>query len=371
MDVFISSVITGFEPFRAAAAEAIESLGYRVLRAENLGASTASPQIACLSLVRAADLVVILLGERYGSQQASGLSATHEEYREAAREKQVLAFVQDGVSFEPAQQAFVAEVQEWEGGSYTSSFRTPDELRSVVTRAVHEHILATEARPLDGDDLVARARSLLPADDRSFGQSPRLILGIAAGPTRYVLRPAELVGGELRDTVLSQAVIGPLAVLPLESGVDTAVTNHDISFQSERSGAAITITDQGSLLIVQSAVAQSPSSMSMPAVIEEFVLATLERAFRLAGAILDTIDPVNRLTHVAPVVSMTGAAFTPWRTAAEQAATPNSYTLGASPDTARTSHNLTPPVRRRAELTQRSSDLAADALILLRNSYRP
>ena len=65
MDVFISSVIAGFEPFRAAVVEAVESLGHRARRAEELGASAASPQSACLGLVRAADLVVLLLGERH------------------------------------------------------------------------------------------------------------------------------------------------------------------------------------------------------------------------------------------------------------------------------------------------------------------
>lgn len=34
-----------------------------------------------------------MLGEAYGMKQASGLSATHEEYREARDTKPVIAFV--------------------------------------------------------------------------------------------------------------------------------------------------------------------------------------------------------------------------------------------------------------------------------------
>lgn len=370
MDVFISSVIADFEPFRTAAAAAVESLGHRVLRAEDLGASATSPQSACLNLVRTADAVVLLLGERYGTPQSSGLSATHEEYREATHETPVLAFVQDGATFEQAQESFVSEVRAWEGGHYTSSFQTPEDLRSVVTQRLHEHILTTEAQPLNESELAARAEMLLPAAESTIGQRPLLMVALAAGPTRYVLRPAELASGDLHDTLLAHAVIGPLAVLSLEAGVATSVTDHEIFFGGGSSGSGVTITDQGSIVIAQPASEPASNNVSFSAVIEEAVVERLERSFRLAGTILDTIDPVKRLTHVAPLISMTGSGFTPWRTAAEQAASPNSYTLGPNVDGAPVRHHLTPPVRRRAELIQRSSELAADAMVLLRHAHR-
>lgn len=83
MKVFISSVIAGMEDHRAAAREAAESLGYTVIAAEDFRASPSSPQQVCLEGVRDADVVVFLLGARYGTPQTSGLSPTHEEYREA------------------------------------------------------------------------------------------------------------------------------------------------------------------------------------------------------------------------------------------------------------------------------------------------
>jgi hypothetical protein len=94
MRVFISSVISGYAALRDAAAAAIESLGYEVIRAEDFGASPDTPQQACLGGVRDADLVVLLIGARYGAVQASGRSATEEEYREAGESKPVLAFVE-------------------------------------------------------------------------------------------------------------------------------------------------------------------------------------------------------------------------------------------------------------------------------------
>ena len=66
MKIFLSSVISGMEEYRAAARQAAETLGHTVTAAEDFGASPLSPQQICLAGVRDADLVVLLLGERYG-----------------------------------------------------------------------------------------------------------------------------------------------------------------------------------------------------------------------------------------------------------------------------------------------------------------
>ena len=94
MRVFISSLITGFESLRDAAASASATLGHEPVRAEDFQASPDSPQQACLAGVRGSDVVVLILGERYGVVQQSGLSATHEEYRVARESRPVLVFIQ-------------------------------------------------------------------------------------------------------------------------------------------------------------------------------------------------------------------------------------------------------------------------------------
>lgn len=91
MKVFISSLIAGFEPFREAVRSAVTTLRHEPVMAEDFGARPSSPQVACLSGLREADAVVLVLGDRYGAVQASGLSATHEEYREAQGRKPVIA----------------------------------------------------------------------------------------------------------------------------------------------------------------------------------------------------------------------------------------------------------------------------------------
>src|SRR3546814_5244888 len=110
MKIFISSLISGMEIERAATKRAIELLRHEAVMAEYFGAQVSSPQIACLTGLRQSDLVVLVLGTRYGVKQASGLSATHEEYREARGRKPILIFIQQGEA-EPDQAALRSEEQ--------------------------------------------------------------------------------------------------------------------------------------------------------------------------------------------------------------------------------------------------------------------
>jgi hypothetical protein len=69
--VFISSLISGMEQVRAAAREAVTTLRHEPVMAEDFGAQQDSPQVACLTGLREADVVVLILGERYGAPQQS------------------------------------------------------------------------------------------------------------------------------------------------------------------------------------------------------------------------------------------------------------------------------------------------------------
>lgn len=139
MRVFISSVIGGMEGFRNAAAEACETLGHEAVRAEDFSAIPDSPRSACLEEVRSSDVMLLILGARYGVRQASGLSATHEEYKAARKtQRPVLVMVQKDVDREPLQGLFVQEVQDWETGHYTASFGSPEELFRETIGALHQ-----------------------------------------------------------------------------------------------------------------------------------------------------------------------------------------------------------------------------------------
>src|SRR5712671_6879826 len=133
MKVFISSLITGMDALRSAAREAVLQLGHEPVMAEDLGARPHSPQVTCLSGLRESALMILILGAGYGTKQASGLSATHEEYREARDRCPIIAFVEEGVTRDAEQAAFVREVQSWETGLYRDGFSGPDQLRRLIT----------------------------------------------------------------------------------------------------------------------------------------------------------------------------------------------------------------------------------------------
>ena len=149
MKVFISSVIRGLEAYRDAASRAARALRHEVKRAEDFTASAATPQQTCLAGVRLADVVILLVGSRYGDRQDSGLSATHEEYREARNRCPVLVFIQQNVNFESEQEVFVREVQAWSTGHFTSAFSTPDDLRDQLTAALRDLELSRAVGPVD------------------------------------------------------------------------------------------------------------------------------------------------------------------------------------------------------------------------------
>ncbi len=107
--------------------------------------------------------MVLIVGAGYGARQPSGLSATHEEYREARESRPVFAFVQQGVSPEAEQQAFLNEVQAWDTGIFRGSFSSVEELRGKVVGALHNWEVTLAAGPLDPKELLARALAAIPA----------------------------------------------------------------------------------------------------------------------------------------------------------------------------------------------------------------
>lgn len=111
MKICISSIITGMKEYR----EAVEALGYEAVMAERFSAKPQTPQVACLDGLRQS---LLLLGASYGTKQKSGLSATHEEYRDAQGERPVMAFVRSDVTPDLEQALFIKEVQRWEAGLY-------------------------------------------------------------------------------------------------------------------------------------------------------------------------------------------------------------------------------------------------------------
>lgn len=363
MKVFVSSLISGYEPYRAAVAEAVEMLGHTPLRAEDLGATPASPQQACLGLVRDSDVVVLLMGGRYGAVQPSGLSATHEEYREARERKAVLVFVEEPAEREEQQAAFLHEVQNWATGHFRSTFRDPMSLKEAVVRGLHEHELAVSHGSFDQAECLDRARGLLPADSRSIGAGPELVVAIAAGPHQQVIRPAEISDSDLAADLQREALFGPNPVLDRAEGTTESVRGSQLTLRQEH--GEITLDQAGSLRI--STVLRSSGGQpgtEIPAIIHEDVQRFVGSAVWYAGWVLDRVDPTRRLTDVVVLVRLSGAGWMPWRTRSQHEASPSSGSMSMSGDAASTVE-LTPPRRHRQALTHDADRIAEDLTVLL------
>lgn len=82
--VFVSSVFRGLEEIRERLMEAIREAGDIPVGMEDFGARVESPREVFLDEVRPTDVVVLIVGPRYGEpDDTTGLSNTHLEFREA------------------------------------------------------------------------------------------------------------------------------------------------------------------------------------------------------------------------------------------------------------------------------------------------
>jgi hypothetical protein len=368
MKVFVSSLISGFEPYRAAATAAIRSLGHEPITAEAFAAGAAPPRVACLEGVRQSAVVLVIAGAGYGAlQEKSGLSATHEEYREAQGRRPVLAFVQSGVEREPAQESFVRELQDWEKGHFRKGFSTPDELRDAVTAALHQWEISTAVAPVDSAELLVRARALLPEDDRRSRRSGGAALHIAVvgGPTQPILRPAEIERAELSSSLLKAALFGEHCVFDRALGSTEALEDGVLVLKQD-SHAAVTLDERGDLAVT---LPVKSVSEHVSVIIDELVANAFDRGLGYASHVLDQIDGTQRLSRIVIAATLSNASGA-WRTRAEHAASPNSVSWGGGfGNEQRHPVHLQPPDRARAALKFERERLVEDLTALLRRQW--
>ena len=366
MKAFVSSLITGMEAFREAAREAVETARFVPVMAEDFGALPATPQIACLSGLRDSDVVVLVLGEHYGVEQRSGLSATHEEWREAQDRKPVLVFVQDDVSREPRQADLVREVEGWAEGRFRAGFKTPRDLRVAIGGALMDFERANAVGPIDEAALTSRAVALLPVASGHSYSSASLSLAIAGGPTQQILRPVEIENPVLWDALHQAAMFGDTKVFDQAKGVDKRMEGAALSLRQGRDGALIRLDEQGGQVMQmgldsRSAGIAAPAGFSsLPVLLEEIVAAQLAAALTYAGWALERIDPTQKLTHVAVAARIEGGTHLGWRTLDEHAASPNSVSM-----------NMTSGERSAVQLSARRAALRLDRTRLVEDLLVP
>lgn len=371
MKIFISSLIAGFGPQRQAAKAGVTTLRHVPVMAEDFGALPTSPQVACLQGLRQSDMVVLVLGDSYGAvQPGSGLSATHEEYREARQTKPVLAFVQQGVTPDPQQAAFIAEVQGWEGGLFRGGFNDPADLQAGVIRALHDNAVATVIGAVDPEDLARRATGLIPPESRNVASAASLEVAIAAGPTQRILRPVEIEAPALADSMLQIALFGQNQIFDRALGNEVGLAGGALTVAQER-GGSLRLDELGSLLVQLplDGTERRRGGMDMGGMmvlLEEVIQAKLSAAVGYAAAVIEHIDPTQRITDVAIAARISGAEYRAWRTQAQHASSPGSVTIGHAGNRERVPIVT---VQRRAALRLDRTRLVEDLLVPLRRQF--
>lgn len=371
MKVFVSSLITGMEPIRAAARSAVTTLGHEPIMAEDFTALPHSPQVACLEGVRQAGAVVLVLGASYGAVQPSGLSATHEEYREARGRCPVLAFVEDGTTPEPPQAAFIHEVQAWDSGLIRGGFTDSEQLERKVIQALHQLNVASAATPFDAKELLARTLALFPEERGSYQQSGAVLsVAVAGGPVQAILRPSEIENPTLAEALEKEALYGAARLFARGDGTETDIKDGALaveqSGQRGRSGRSLQLDPQGSL-VIRLPVENEGHGLSV--ILVETVKDQLAAALRYATWALDHVDRTQRLSHVVIAAQLTGGSA--MRTRREHEASPNSVQMSRnSSRDERPPVHLAPPHHPRAALAQQTDQFVEDLVTLIRRQWR-
>ena len=233
-------------------------------------------------------------------------------------------------------------------------------------RALHEYLLANSAGNVEPDELLQRAHNLLAhtRDDRSYGR-PHLAMALVGGPQQLIVRPAKLDDRRFHEFLQQMALFGDAPILDARLGTDVCVEGDILVFNQEN--ASFAVCEDGSILLT----GNIPSAEhGLPTIIEENLHDSIYRYLNFANAILDSLDPTNRISHWVPAVLITDATFLGWRTRAEHAENPNSMQMHVHGDNeSRSPVSLSPPHRARSTLRLSAEDIAEDLTVKLRRRF--
>ena len=233
LKVFVSSVFQGYEEHRAAIRRLVEALGHEaVLIGETAPALPRSAQRTCLDAVAACDLMVLLLGAKYGTEQRSGKSATHEEWTHARDlGKEILALKERVRPATKQQSDFIQEVRDYEAGLSYKPFSTLTEMQEELVRALRRveqerrqafdfaqrfpesvSSLLESMRTLFPDSLI-RTQEVMTAAAEDTGAN--ILVRLAEHPPAWATAPGPLVWEALSEFVDAAGLAGGSRIRPL------------------------------------------------------------------------------------------------------------------------------------------------------------
>lgn len=227
--VFISSVMTGFEAYRTAAAQGVLDAGAEPVMVERFPSLNLSPRNACLEAIDTCDAVVAVIGVRAGFSTPSGRYVVEEEWQHARkRSKPLFVFVQQA-SLEPEAQRIASELSEYVHGKFRRTFTSPEELRAEVRSSVNGIVLRGP-NPVDTSKLQGLLTQRLQG-----GYEAHVRLVIQPVRVAELVDPLELDSRSFQDALLQLGTEGetPLFSLRAKKTVDTG-TSHIQFEQSAR-----------------------------------------------------------------------------------------------------------------------------------------
>lgn len=340
MKVFISSVIHGYGHYRDGVAEIIKELGYVAIRSEDFPAQPNTPQQACLQEVRESNVMVLLLGAKYGTIQPSGLSATQEEYKEAERiGKSVLVFIESNTEPDQRQKQFIDKFRSWNSGKIFDYFSNLTELKSKVMRSLHRLAL-DNAGPFDSGSVTKRAEDFIENDLTNRGDT-LLLFSLVGSPKNQIIRPVVLNDSNFQQRI-DQYAKAEHSVLESNEKTNKSIRNKWLILQ--QSFANIKLSQDGEIVIHKNLMANRDYRDVLPVIIKESVSEHILGILQFCTNILDEIDTVKNIFQIAVAVRIAGNSSFPWRTEMDHKKSPNRINLG-NPDKVMMPESLGPFAR--------------------------
>lgn len=309
---FVSSVQSGLEDVRTAAAAAVRALGMHAELAEEAAASPLSPRRALFDKIENADVLVLLLGPTYGQKGESGFSPTEDEFKEAIEQgKDVLVFVQE-TEMEPEQQAFLTRVRGvWEDGRFYRRFTDESDVGLAVAGALSE--LRAGSPGENPGAASERALALAVGEERS-GMSSGLMVRAALVPLRQgaILDAVALEDPSLEND-LSQ-LLRQTEVIQQALGIETRTSAEGVKLTGSGStdwiAPEVVVHADGAVTV--SAGVHGDGMLGGSVVDPEKLAQALAASGRFAKATWDRIDARGVVTRVAVTAAIPDAQYKGW-----------------------------------------------------------
>lgn len=303
--VFVSSVMEGFEEYRAAARAGIEAAGCEPVLVEDNPALPVSPRNACLDGVGSCDAVAVIVGERGGWTAPSGKLVVEEEY-EYARGRSISTFVFLQETKRDADGDRLAKkLSEFVGGNFRRTFKKPADLRREVEAACKPLVASAPRINVDKQ----RFDQLL-ATPHDFGRETVLRIVIATGrPDETVIDMDRLDSEDFKHEFVALGVAREVGLFHRnrhraeDRGRNSLVVVQNDGHGSPPPGQAVRVelTEDGWLVLDINVTGTDESGRRDPMagfgmypVEVEAVKAHAATALRFASRVFDTIDPPGR-----------------------------------------------------------------------------